>query len=145
MWLLVCVLFGLVEGLLGRRGLVVLLLMLFQVGVIAALMEGLLGRRGLVALFSDVAPSVFTFWFGERGEGSLPCFLMWILVCIVWVWWKACWEGNGRLPCFLMWLIMCPFWFGGMLAGDKRVGCLALLQKNLKNIMHGRVKMYVMR
>ena len=33
------------------------------------------------------------------------------------------------VACFLMWLIMCPFWFGGMLAGEKRVGCLALLQK----------------
>ena len=89
MWLLVCFFFGLVECLLGRRGLTVLL--------------------------SDGAPREFLFWFGEcllegRGQFFLlsdvyPCVCLLGLV-------EGMLEMKGRFSFFLMWLIICHFWFG---------------------------------
>ena len=65
MWLLVCVVSGLAEGLLGKRGLAVLLSDMTLVYVISFLVKGLQSPRGLTVLLAIVTHSVCPFWFSR--------------------------------------------------------------------------------
>ena len=59
----------------GREGCLPCFLMWLLVVVLFGLVEGLLGKRGLPALLSDVAPSGCTFWFsgGLAREERAAC------------------------------------------------------------------------